>query len=166
MSEQYDLDGKSYVQSIAVAIINYRPAYLYIRDVGSMGGTVRVSRRLRRNDLLVIERVRGGFSVRVNGAEVFFFAVTRSPGYMWGTLWRLEYWRQHPGAVSAASINGPYENPDDSRLSEIKESVLRSVDFGHLIEVRFRGKVHLARTRKAPPHRGSGGYYREIILPS
>ena len=66
-------------------------------------------------------------------------------------------------------VGQPYENPDDSVLPEITESVLRSVIRDHrtnlyyLIEVRFAGKVRLKRIR--PDERASGWYYWSIIPP-
>lgn len=170
MSEQYELDGRSRERSIAMALSRYCPAYLYIRDVGSAGGTTRVRRDIGKTNTLAIVKVEGGYSIRVNGDEVFLFAVTKPPkcSWWWGKKWALEYYRQYPKSPQYPYgrmhvVGRPYENPDDPVLPEITESVLRSVDYGHLLEVRFKGKVCLRCVR--PDKRMLGWHLWQIIPP-
>ncbi|MBI2075465.1 MAG: hypothetical protein HYT82_02240 [Candidatus Harrisonbacteria bacterium] len=171
MAEQYELDGRSRERSIQVALAQYRPVDLFIRDVGSRGGATRAYCVIGKRDKLAMTPVHGGYSIRVNGREVFFFAVTRSYDcrYWWGKHWALEYRRMYPKSPECPYgrmhiVARPYENPDDPTLPEITESALRSVNYGHLLEVRFKGKVSVKRVR--PDKTQPGWSYWSIIPPS
>ncbi|GEM_PF-2131416 len=167
MSEQYDLDGHSRERSIQASLKHYQPAYLFVRDVGARGGATRVHCVLRKRDNLAITPVQGGYSIRVNGKEVFFFVVEKTREYLWGKHWALEYRRMYHKTPECPYgrmhiVGRPYENPDDPTLPEITESVLRSVNFGLLLEVRFKEKVCLRRTR---PDKAQPGWYHWSIIP-
>lgn len=150
--EQYELRPSEYYRSLNYALEHFKAEHLFIRLVGSQGGTVKVSERLQ-SQKLEFRRCRDGLRVILDGKEVFLYKQTsfKKDTKLSGKMWSLAYWREN---VDGMMFHGngypnprdPYTGPDDPRLPEVKRTMFRSVNRDHLIEVTFTGKIPIVCT--------------------
>jgi len=138
--EQYFMPKKLDSKNIRLCLDNYKAENLYIRLKGSCGGTVKVDESLE-GRTLDFKKDESGLYFLVDENEVFHFPLKRyDKGFF------IEYKRRikpTDDRERRAAILYARENPYDPNLPEPEESILRNVLDYHLIEISFKGRVHL-----------------------
>jgi hypothetical protein len=135
--EQYELVLDKVYENIQYCLKNYKAKRIFIRLVGSMGGTKKVNEDLE-NRTFDIKQVFDGLSILIDGSEVFKFEQEGD----WGKSFSLGYKRDpdETGVISALSTG---INPDDPNLPPVNTSFFRSCNYYHLLEIYFEGKIPL-----------------------
>ena len=163
--EQYELSPQNYYRFISYAIKHFKAEFVFIRLVGSRGGTVKVSEDVRGKKLVAI-RCRDGLKIIINNQEIFLFKTTsvKKNDRLSGKCWAIAYYRvDDDGKMHFASTGYPnlqefYTGPDDPRLPKVKQTIFRSVNDDHLIEITFSGKIPIRCSNKLVS-RIPGWYY-------
>lgn len=140
--EQYWMPKKLDFKNLRRCIDNYEANELFIRLVGSKGGTVKVSENLE-DKMLSFRKDNSGLYFFVDSKEVFHFQLQ---GYYQDDVkgFSLAYERvQKINGVDRLIMLGTGINPYDNKLPEPKRSFLRHVLDDHLLEIYFAGRVHL-----------------------
>ena len=134
--EQYWMPKKLDFKNLKLCLDNYSADFLYIRLVGSMGGTVKVDEKLEGRKL-DFRKDKSGLYLFIDSSDVFHFPLN---DYQKG--FSLAYERIFadgrmyiPGGIS--------DNPYDSSLPEPKRSFLKHVLDDHLMEIFFKGRVNI-----------------------
>lgn len=137
--EQYWMPKELDFDNLRLCLDKYRPDFLFIRLVGSHGGTVKVSENLR-GRALDFRKNAGGLRVLIGANEVFHFPLK---DYQKG--FSLAYERVQPteDGIGRLVMLSTGIDPYDHELPEPRKSVLRTVLDGHLMEIFFEGRVHL-----------------------
>lgn len=167
--EQYEIAPKSHVEVLQKIIAKYKPEAILIRFVGSVGGGVVVSEDLS-NKKLELEKVKNGIEVHIDGKMRFFYENLKERLNS-GRAWSLGYIRINgKGIRQYASAGYPnpqapgISGPDDSQLSPIHETVLRSVNDMYFIEITISGKVPVRDTGREVIDSISWWHYWEPVL--
>ena len=123
-------------ENLRLCLDNYPADFLYIRLVGSRGGTVKVNEDLE-DKTLDFRKDSSGLYLLVDSNEVFHFPLKRyDKGFSLAYERFLEDGRMHiPREVA--------NNPSDENLPEPERSYLRTVLDHHLMEIFFKGRVNL-----------------------
>ncbi len=126
-------------QNLRMCLRGYLADSLYIRLVGSMGGTTKVSEKLD-GKKLEFKKNKFGLTFLINEREVFH---TPLADYQKG--FSLAYERIVPtdDGVGRMMMLSTGVDPYDPSLPEPTRSFLRTVLDHHLIEIGFQGRVHL-----------------------
>lgn len=134
--EQYWMPKKLDFKNLKLCLDNYIANFLFIRLVGSMGGTVKVNENLF-NKKLAFKKDKTGLYLFIDVGEVFHFPLKDyQKGFSLAYERFFEDGRMHiPGGIA--------DNPYDPNLPEPKRSFLRIVLDDHLIEVFFEGRVNI-----------------------
>lgn len=114
---------------------NYKAESIYIRLVGSSGGTVKANEKLE-SKTLDFKKNKSGLHMLIDDLEVFYFPLK---DYKKG--FSLDYERmdeKHRMVMLSTGID-----PDDPNLPEPTRSILRTVLDYHLMEIYFEGKIPL-----------------------
>ncbi len=140
MMEQYWMLKKLDFKNLRLCLNNYSAAHLYIRLVGSAGGTVKISENLEQK-VLDFRKGKSGLYLLVDAKEIFHFPLK---DYQKG--FSLAYERIEPteDGIGRMIMLGTGLNPYDPNLPEPRRSFLRTAWDNHLIEIFFKGRVHLA----------------------
>lgn len=151
--EQYWTDKKLDWKHLRMCLDVMKPDWLYIRLVGSMGGTVKVDVSLK-GHLLDFRKDRSGVHMLVDGEEVFHFPLEDySKGFS------IAYERVYPDGRFHMGSGGE-GNPDNPELPRPRRSYLRTVLDDHLMEIFFKGKIPLEFHRWAYPNERTWRLYR------
>jgi len=123
-------------ENLSVCLDNYETDFLYIRLVGSMGGTVKVNENLE-NRTLDFKKVSSGLHLFIDSNEVFHFPLKDyQKGFSLAYERFFEDGRMHiPGGIA--------DEPYNENLPEPSRSYLRTVLDNHLMEIFFKGRVNL-----------------------
>jgi hypothetical protein len=134
--EQYWMPNKLDFKNLRLCLDNYTADFLYIRLVGSMGGTVKVNESLK-NRALDFRKNKSGLHLLIDSDEVFHFPLEDyQKGFSLAYERIFDDGRMHiPGGIS--------DNPYDPNLPEPKRSFLRIVLDGHLAEIFFQDRVNI-----------------------
>lgn len=126
-------------KNLRLCLDHYRPDSLYIRLVGSSGGTVKVNEDLK-GLLLDFRKNKLGLCILVDSKEVFHFPLK---DYQKG--FSLAYKRVIPteDGVGRMVMLSHGVDPYDPILPEPRKSFLRIVLDRHLMEIFFVGRVNL-----------------------
>jgi len=116
---------------------NYPAERIFIRLVGSMGGTRKVNELLEKRKLSV-KRVRGGLSILIDSSEVFLFDQSK----WWRRRFTLAYERD-PNITGIIPCLQTGINPDNPNLPPVNTSFFRSCNYDPLLEIYFKGKIPL-----------------------
>jgi len=137
--EQYWMPKKLDFKNLRLCLDNYSPTFIYIRLVGSMGGTVKVNEKLE-DKKLDFKKDKSGLYMLVDSNDVFHFPLK---DYQKG--FSLEYRRIEPteDGIGRMVILSHGIDPYDPNLPEPQKSTLRSVLDDHLIEIDFEGRINL-----------------------
>ncbi len=137
--EQYWMPKKSDIKNLRLCLDMYTAKRLYIRLVGSMGGTVKVDEDLL-GRTLDFKKSKSGLSMLIDSIEVFHFPLK---DYQKG--FSLAYERIEPteDGIGRMVMLGTGVNPYDENLPYPAKSFLRTVLDNHLMEISFNGRVHL-----------------------
>lgn len=137
--EQYWMPKELDFKNLKLCLDNYSADWLYIRLVGSLGGTVKVNESLN-GRALDFRKNKSGLRLLINSREVFHFPLKdHQKGFS------LAYERIEPTKDGVARIVMLSQgvDPYDPNLPEPKRSFLRTVLDDHLMEIFFRGRVNL-----------------------
>ncbi len=137
--EQYWMPKRLDFKNLRLCLDNYPADFLYIRLVGSMGGTVKVNEKLE-GKTLNFRKDKSGLYLFINSSEVFHFPLK---DYQKG--FSLAYERIEPteNGVGRMVMLGTGIDPYDPNLPEPQRSFLRTVLDRHLMEIFFKGRVNL-----------------------
>lgn len=137
--EHYWMPKELDFENLRLCLDNYTANFLYIRLVGSTGGTVKVNENLG-GKTLDFRKEKSGLYMLVDSNDVFHFPLK---DYQEG--FSLAYERIKPTAdgVGRMVMLSHGVDPYDPSLPEPKRSFLRTVLDGHLMEIFFRGRVNL-----------------------
>lgn len=134
--EQYELAKRLVYSDIKYCLANYTPERLFIRLVGSKGGTTKVRESLE-NKTLDVKKTPGGLSFLINGSEVFTYALDDI-----GKGFSLAYERL-PNEKGVIPCLPTGINPDDPKLPPVEISLFRSANMNYFLEIDFKGKIPL-----------------------
>ena len=137
--EQYWMPQKLDFKNLRFCLDNYSADFLYIRLVGSVGGTVTVSENLE-GKVLDFRKNKSGLYLFVDSNEVFHFPLLSYQKGFSLAYERIEPTEDGVGRMVILSIG---VNPYDHSLPEPKRSFLRIVLDDHLMEIYFKGRVNL-----------------------
>lgn len=126
-------------RNLRLCLDNYSPILLYIRLVGSMGGTVKVDESLE-NRTLDFRKNKSGLYLRIDSNEVFHFPLKDYQKGFSLAYERIELTEDGIGRMVMLSTG---IDPYDQKLPEPRKSTLRTVLDDHLMEIDFEGRVNL-----------------------
>jgi hypothetical protein len=137
--EQYWMPKKLDFENLRLCLDDYSADFLYIRLVGSRGGTVKVNESLE-GKALNFKKNKSGLRLLIDLAEVFHFPLKE---YQKG--FSLAYERIEPteNGIGRMIMLSEGIDPYDPNLPEPRRSILRTVLDGHLMEIFFEGRVNL-----------------------
>ena len=137
--EQYWMPKKLDFKNLRLCLYNYSADFLYIRLVGSAGGTVKVNEKLE-GRTLDFRKEKSGLYMLIDSSKVFHFPLK---DYEKG--FSLAYERIEPteDGIGRMVMLSHGIDPHDMRLPEPKRSFLRIVLDGHLMQIFFKGRVRL-----------------------
>ena len=143
--EQYVIPKKLDFKTLRWCLDHYNAEELYIRLVGSKGGTVKVSENLE-SKTLDFRKDASGLYFLIDSAEVFHFPLKKydrkestDKGFS------LAYERIEPteDGIGRMVMLGTGIDPYDPTLPEPRRSILRNVLDDHLLEITFTGRIPL-----------------------
>lgn len=127
---------------------------MYICLVGSAGGTVKVNEDIRQKNL-TLKQTRKGLRIIIDGRERFLFEMwSVKKDNLSGKRWAVAFFRTNKKGVVHYAHTGypnsmePYTGPDDPKLPKVKQTIFRTVNHDHLIEITFSGKIPIHRLNK------------------
>jgi len=137
--EQYWMPKRLDFKNLRFCLDNYPIDFLYIRLVGSMGGTVKVNENLEGRGF-DFRKDKSGLHLLIDSSEVFHFPLK---DYQKG--FSLAYERIEPtkDGVGRMVMLSHGVDPYDPNLPEPRRSFLRTVLDRHLMEIFFKGRVNL-----------------------
>lgn len=137
--EQYLMPKKLDFKNLRLCLDNHSADSLYIRLVGSKGGTVKVDESLKGRKL-DFRKNKSGLHMLVDAKEVFHFSLKD-----YGKGFSLAYERITPAedGVGRMVMLSHGIDPYDPSLPEPQRSFLRTVLDNHLMEIYFEGRVNL-----------------------
>jgi hypothetical protein len=137
--EQYWMPKESDFENLRYCLDNHEADSLFIRLVGSMGGTIKVNEDLD-NRTLDFRKDSSGLYMLVDSEEVFHF-----PLKIYDRGFSIAYERIRPteDGIGRRVILGHGEDPYDSDLPEPRRSFFRHVLDDHLMEIFFKGRIGL-----------------------
>lgn len=123
-------------KNLRLCLDNYSADFLYIRLMGSRGGTVKVNESLE-NKTLDFKKVSSRLHLFIDSNEVFHFPLKDyQKGFSLAYERFFEDGRMHiPGGIA--------DEPYNENLPEPSISCLRTVLDNHLMEIFFKGRVNL-----------------------
>ena len=137
--EQYWMPKSSDRRNLRVCIDNYLIDRLFIRQIGSMGGEVKVNEILRECKLDFKMR-KSGLSLSIDSTAVFCFPLK---SYHKGFSLAYERICSTDDGIGRMVMLSHGVDPYDPELPEPQRSFLRIVLDEHLMEIFFHGRVHL-----------------------
>ena len=127
-------------ENLQLCLDNYQADSIFIRLVGSSGGTIKVNESLE-NRKLDFRKNKSGLYISIDSDEVFHFPLKDS-AYHKG--FSLAYERiKKVDKYTQMIMLGTGVDPYDPTLPEPKRSFLRNVFDYHLIEIFFKGRVDI-----------------------
>lgn len=141
--EQYWLPKKLDFDHFRLCLDNYQTDRLFIRLAGSSGGTVKINENLD-GKTLDFRKNKSGLYLLIDSDEVFHFPLLDyNSKYTKG--FSLAYERIEPteDGIGRMVMLGTGIDPYDPKLPEPRLSFLRHVLDDHLLEIFFKGRVHL-----------------------
>jgi hypothetical protein len=127
------------MRNLKLCLKYYTPTLLYVRLVGSMGGTVKVSEHIKGRSL-TFRKEKSGLRMFVDGNEVFHFSPKEHDKGFVLAYERFVQTGVHTGGMLHLSHG---VDPYDPDLPEPTRSLLRIILDDHLMEISFAGRVHL-----------------------
>jgi len=129
-------------KNLRLCLDNYKADSLFIRLVGSSGGTVKVNESLE-NRTLDFKKDRLGLHFLIDNNEVFNFPL-KYRGTREDEGFSLAYERfEKMNGYERMVMLGTGIDPYDPKLPEPRRSLLRHIIDDHLLEIYFKGRIHL-----------------------
>jgi len=122
--------------NLRLCLDHYSADFLYIRLVGSMGGTVKVNEKLE-SRTFDFRKDKSGLYLLVDSNDMFHFPLN---DYQKGFSLAYERIFDDGGMYIPGGIP---DNPYDPNLPEPKRSFLRHVLDDHLMEIFFKGRINI-----------------------
>lgn len=137
--EQYWMPKELDFENLRLCLDNYTVDSLFIRLVGSSGGTVKVNEDMK-GKTLDFRKDKSGLYMLVDSKEVFHFSLE---DYYKG--FSLAYERIEPteDGIGRMVMLSYMTDPYDPNLPEPERSFLRTILDDHLMEIFFEGRVNL-----------------------
>lgn len=137
--EQYLMPKKLDFKNLRLCLEYYTAERLYIRLIGSAGGTVKVDENLQ-GKTLDFRKDASGLYMLIDSSEVFHF-----PLKDYDKGFSLAYERIEPteDGIGKMVMLGTGVDPYDPALPEPRRSFLRTALDRHLMEIFFFGRVNL-----------------------
>ena len=127
------------LENMRFCIDNFPQNSIFIRLMGSHGGTVKVSEELNKKKKLDFKKDDSGLYFMINKKEIFHFPLE---DYLKG--FAIEYHRYDPKDGHMIIRSGLLQpDPYEKGLPEPRFSTLRNVLDYHLIEINFKGRIDL-----------------------
>lgn len=126
-------------ENLRFCLDNYLTDSLYVRLVGSKGGTVKLDEDLE-GRTLDFRKSSFGLYLLIDSAEVFHFPLK---DYDKGFSLAYERIGQTANGDEIMIMLGTGINPDDGNLPEPRRSFFRNCWDDHLVEIYFKGKINL-----------------------
>ena len=154
--EQYEIPPRRYHKILCDALKYFKAEYVYVRLVGSKGGTVKLAEDIRQKSL-TLKQSRKGLRIIIDGKDKFLFETETwsvKKGKLSGKRWSIAFYREnekgvmHFGCTGYPNCQEPYTGPDDPRLPKVKQTIFRTVNHNHFIEITFSGKIPICRLNK------------------
>lgn len=136
--EQYWMPKRLDFKNLRLCLDNYLADFLYIRLVGSRGGTVKVNEDLK-GRTLDFRKDESGLRLFIDSQDVFHFPLKDYPKGFSLAYERIEPTENGVGRMVMSQGIDPYD-PD---LPEPQRSFLRTVLDCHLMEIFFKGRINL-----------------------
>jgi len=137
--EQYWMPKKLDFKNLRLCLDNYSADSLYIRLVGSAGGTVKVNEELG-GRTLNFRKDKSGLYLIIDSIEIFHFLLK---DYQKGFSLAYERIKPTEDGFGRMVMLSQGIDPYDSNLPEPKRSILRNVLDRHLVEIYFKGRINL-----------------------
>lgn len=137
--EQYWIPKKLDFKNLRLCLDNYSADFLYIRLVGSAGGTVKVNENLK-GRTLDFRKDASGLYFLIDSNEVFHFPLK---DYQKGFSLAYERIESTKDGIGRMVMLSHSVYPYDTNLPEPKRSILRTVLDNHLLEIFFEGRINL-----------------------
>ena len=135
--EQYYMPKKLDFENLRLCLDNYPAENIFIRLMGSFGGTVKVNEDLK-GKTLDFKKKLSGLHMLIDSEEVFHFPLK---DYYAGFAFSYERFEPYE---NGQEINLSYGiDPYDPNLPEPRNSVLRTIFDYHLMEISFEGRIDL-----------------------
>ncbi len=137
--EQYWMPKRLDFKNLRICLDNYPVDSLYIRLVGSMGGTVKINENLK-GRVFNFKKDKSGLHLFIDSNEVFHFPLKDYEKGFSLAYERIEPIKNGFGRMVAL---GTGIDPYDPDLPEPQRSFLRTVLDHHLMEIYFKGRINL-----------------------
>jgi len=142
--EQYQMPKELDFENLRLCIDNYSPTFLYIRLVGSVAAArgvdaFKIGEKLE-DKTLDFRKDESGLYMLIDSNEVF-----HCPLKYYYKGFSLAYERIKPteDGIGRRIMLGTGIDPYDPNLPEPRKSTLRTVLDNHLMEIDFKGRIHL-----------------------
>ena len=154
--EQYEISSSRYYPALCDALKYFQAESVYIRLVGSCGGTVKVDEDVCQKELS-FRRRRKGLEIIIDGQVRFLFEQSSPKKYVGvtGKRWSIAFFRideqgrMHHASTGYPNFQEPHiSGPDDPQLPKVKQTIFRACNQDHLIEVTFIGKIPIRRLNR------------------
>ncbi|MBN2052904.1 hypothetical protein JW756_05345 [Candidatus Woesearchaeota archaeon] len=149
--EQYWMPKRLDFKNLRLCIDNYKADFLFIRDCGGynadgnyrMEGLTKVEEKLE-GRTLDFSKDSSGLSFLIDNHEVFHLPL-KDRGTRTGKGFSLAYERIHPteDGIGRMVMLSHGVDPYDPKLPEPRRSFLRHIIDNHLVEIYFKGRIHL-----------------------
>lgn len=126
-------------ENLRLCLDNYYADFLYIRLVGSMGGTVKVNENLK-GKVFDFKKDTSGLHLFIDSDEVFYFPLKDHKKGFSLAYKRIKLTEDGIGRIVMLSHG---IDPYDPKLPEPQRSFLRIVLDNHLMEIFFKGRINL-----------------------
>lgn len=137
--EQYWMPKELDFENLRYCLDNYTTTQLYIREIGSVGGKVKINEKLENNSL-DFTKDRSGLHIIIDTNERFTFPVE---DYHKGFALAYERIKIKESGIEELISLSNTTDPNDPDLPQPRRSTLRIVLDNHLMEIDFNGKVKL-----------------------
>lgn len=141
--EQYFLPKSLDFEHLRFCLATYEPEWLFIRLVGSKGGEVKVDEDLE-GRTLDFQHDETGLSLLIDSKEIIHFPLEDyAKEYSKGFTLAYERILPTEDGIGRMVMLSTGINPYDKRLPEPRRSILRHDLDWHLVEISFKGRIHL-----------------------
>ncbi len=127
------------LENLRLCLENYRTDQLYIREVASKGGSVKVN-HIFNGEKLGFRKDSSGLSLIIDEEDIFCFPLKN-----YNKGFSLAYERHDAEGHMIHLSRGV--DPYDSNLPNPSSSILRNVIDEHLLEIYFEGRVNLRKEK-------------------
>lgn len=140
--EQYFMPKELDFENLRLCLDNCEADSLFIRLVGSLGGTVKVNENLE-NKKLDFKKEESGLHLFIDSDEVFYFPLKDYSYSRHGFTLAYERIQPTEDGIGRMVMLSTGVDPYDLSLPEPRRSFLRNVFDDHLLEIFFKGRIHL-----------------------